>query len=98
MYYKFLPRSSCTRLHCTNRPAVIINPSYKLSKTSQVANVALLVTKNFSLRSWRDFARECICFVFARDGIWRLRRRSPAHASRQLRRLEKFVTKIRFLS
>ena len=73
-----------------------------------------------SLRSWRDFARECFCFGseavngsgkavgglvksrveftrgfaaheflagFARDGTERLRRRSPALASRQLRRL-----------
>ena len=71
-----------------------------------------------SLRSWRDFARECFCFgseavnasgeavgglvksrveFAAREipcglrprGIWRLRRHSPAHESRQLRRLTK---------
>ena len=61
-----------------------------------------------SLRSWRDFARECFCFssealdasaeavkislaaspvASSLEGIWRLRRRSPAHESRQLRRL-----------
>ena len=69
-----------------------------------------------SLRSWRDFARECFSFgseavnasgeavrglvksrveFAAREipcglrprGIWRLRRHSPAHESRQLRRL-----------
>ena len=74
------------------------------------------LTLKGSLRSWRDFARECFCFSseavnasgeavrglvkrrveftrgfaareFPREGIWRLRRRLPAHKSRQLRRL-----------
>ena len=61
-----------------------------------------------SLRSWRNFVRECFCFgseavnasgeavrglvksrKIPRGLLWRLRRRSPAHASRQLRRLDK---------
>ena len=54
-----------------------------------------MIIKLCSLRSWRDFARECICFGYEavnasgeamEYGI--LRRRSPAHASRQLRRLK----------
>lgn len=31
---------------------------------------------------------------FAREGNWRLRRRSPAHASRQLRRLQNYETQL----